>query len=176
MKPLKDKAISKNSTIYNYRLLKRVYHNRIIVWAIWALPVCLLVLDLRLRYSVLPLLLGLAAVPLAHTLFIRLLYTMKEGRAPRGWLWSWDQPWLGTVPGSYISLSKLLGIQLHLFWMTLVIVCCFYPWTSPIALAHILFVHLWIMLPRFIIFFRMRRFTAEGYLRISKKETSCYEQ
>ena len=176
MKPSNDKSLSKNSTIYNYRLLKRVYHNPVIVWIIWALPGCLLILDLLLGYSVLPLLLGMAALPIVHSLFIRLLYKMKEGRAPRGWLWSLDQPWLGVIPGSYISFSKLFSIHLQLFWMTLVIMCCFYPWTSSNALSHVIFVHLWIMVPRFVIFYRMRQHISEGYIRLNKKETSCYEQ
>ncbi|TVY06827.1 hypothetical protein [Paenibacillus cremeus] len=170
-----DKSLSKDSTIYTYRLLKRVHHKFAYLAVLWLLPSILLLWDLLQGWPLL-LLFCFIGVLLAHTLFIRLYFKMKAGHFPKEWRWSFRLPWFGLVPGSYLALARMRNLHAQLLWINMAILCCLYPWCSTTILAHLAFVHLWLLVPRLFIFTSMRKFSSSGYLKINEKDTSCYAQ
>jgi hypothetical protein len=167
--------LSKESTVYHYRLLQRLYPNKIYSSVYWGLLAVLYIWDL-IRLQPFFLVIGLIAIPVLHTLLIYLYYKLKEKRPLAHWLFLTCLPWIGFVPTNYTAIRRLKRLHLHLLWIPIMITGCFYPWVSIDLLWHLLFIHLWILLPRFIVFFRFRRHSEIGYLKISGQETSCYTQ
>jgi len=73
-------------------------------------------------------------------------------------------------------MYRVASLHLHLLWVTAVICGCFYPWVSIDLIAHLLFIHVWLLLPRFVIMFLLRKHSENGYLKLNEQDTSCYEQ
>jgi hypothetical protein len=167
--------LSRESTVYHYRLLKRIHSNSILLGVYWALLGGLFIWDL-IRLRPIPFLMSLVAVPLIHTLLIYLIYALKEKRSLAQWSFHFSLPWLGLAPMNHIGLKRINKLNLHLLWMTIVICGCLYPWVALDLLMNLLFIHIWIFVPRLIIFYRFRKHRQTGLLKINEKDTSCYTQ
>lgn len=170
-----DRTLSKESTIYNYRLLKRVHHKILHHYAYWLLTVLAWICAL-LYINPLPFGIVLFGTPLVHAVFLHTFHRTKEGEAPKAWGWSFRMPWFGYTPGNYIALAKVRRLHNQLFWIVLVILACFYPWLSTGVLLFAVFVHVWLLLPRFMVLFMLRKYKAKGFVKINPKDTSCYSQ
>lgn len=170
-----ERALSKDSTIYHYRLLKRVHHNPLYLYIYWSILVIAAALSLFLLEPI-PILAGLVGVPALHAFIFRLLLQTKEGQTPKSWRWSLRFPWLGYAPCSYISLAKVCRLHIQVLWIIIVILGCFYPWIAPVFLAYLLFIHGWLLLPRLLLLFLLRGHMTNGYLKINNNDTSCYAQ
>ncbi|MFE5324497.1 hypothetical protein ACFQ88_38250 [Paenibacillus sp. NPDC056579] len=169
------KELSKESTIYHYKLLQRIHYNSRYFIAYWCLPGILFLWDL-IRLQPLPMLIGVLLIPVLHTVLIYLYFTLKEKRPLHQWKFQFTLPWFGYAPTNYIALYRIQGMNIHLLWVTAVICGCFYPWIPLTAILHLMFIHVWIMLPRFIIQFFMRQHQENGYLKLNDQDASCYEQ
>ncbi|MBP1153455.1 MULTISPECIES: hypothetical protein [unclassified Paenibacillus] len=170
-----ERALSKDSTIYHYRLLKRIHRNPLYLYIYWSVLAIVTALSLFLLEPV-PTLAGFVSVPILHAFILRLLLQTKEGQAPKSWRWSLRFPWLGYVPRSYISLAKVCRLHLQALWIIIVILGCFYPWLAPVFLAYLLFIHVWLLLPRLLLLYLLRAHMSNGYLIINENDTSCYAQ
>ncbi|WP_159888061.1 hypothetical protein [Paenibacillus puerhi] len=170
-----ERSLSKNSTIYNYRLLKRIHHKPLMHYAYWLCTV-LAWIGALLLIDPLPFGLVLFGVPVFHAIFLRLLLQIKESYVPRSWRWSLRLPWFGYAPASYISLSKVGRLHSQLFWVGLLVLACLYPWIGDRLLLFSVFLHVWILLPRLLLLFLLRRHRAAGLMKINERDTSCYAQ
>jgi hypothetical protein len=128
----------------------------------------------RLDLFRLPISLGVIA--LLHHLIIHLLFKMKEERTPEHWSVHYRVPWIGLAPDSYYPLSKFKQLSIQLFWVPFLFVACMYPWVSLSTMIHLIIAHVWIVLPRLIMFHMFRKHTKDGLIKISAQETSCYTQ
>ncbi|GAA4870223.1 hypothetical protein GCM10023310_57420 [Paenibacillus vulneris] len=115
-------------------------------------------------------------IPLLHTFIIYVYFTFKEKRPLHQWGLLYRLPWLGYVPLSYFALYRMRNLTAHLLWVTVVICGCFFPWVSLDLILHAMFVHVWILLPRFVLIFQLRHHMENGYLKINDQDTSCYAQ
>ncbi|NOU98352.1 hypothetical protein GC093_34800 [Paenibacillus sp. LMG 31456] len=172
---VREQQLSKESTVYHYRLLQRIHTKRIYFGLYWGVVAALYIWDL-IRFQPFSLVIGLIIIPLLHTLLIYLYYKLKEKRRLANWLFQLRLPWIGFVPTNYIAMRRLMRLHLQLLWIPIVICACFYPWVSLDLILHLLFVHFWLLLPRFIIFFRFRNHLENGFLKINEQDTSCYAQ
>ncbi|UQZ84876.1 hypothetical protein SK3146_04137 [Paenibacillus konkukensis] len=172
---MKDKQLSKESTVYHYRLLQRIHYKPLYFQLYWGLLGLVFVWDL-IRLQPFPLLLGLLLIPNLHTLLIYLYFKFKEKRPLKQWMFQYRLPWIGYVPTSYFALYRMMHLHIHLLWVTIVICCCFYPWVSINLIAHVIFVHLWVIAPRLFILFQLRKHAESGYLKLNEQDTSCYAQ
>lgn len=170
-----DRTLSKDSTIYNYRLLRRVHHKAVHHYAYWLLTVLAWIYAL-LHIELLSFAVVLFGIPLVHAVFLHTLHRTKEGQAPKAWRWSFRMPWFGYTPGNYIALAKVLRLHNQLFWIVLLILACFYPWLSTDVLLFAMFYHVWLLLPRLMIIFMFRKYKSSGLLKINPHDTSCYTQ
>ncbi|WP_127489465.1 hypothetical protein [Paenibacillus ehimensis] len=178
----RDRTLSKDSTIYTYRLLKRVHYKPILFQVYWILTVSLFI-GAAIAISFVSLPAGLIGVPagvigiaLVQTLLLRLLLRTKEKHAPQAWSWSSRLPWFGYAPETYIAMTKVRRLHFHVLWIVLVLLGCLYPWLSPSLLGFLVFVHLWLLIPRLIIIFLLRKHSSSGYLKINENDSSCYAQ
>ncbi|MEC0211271.1 hypothetical protein ABEX47_32530 [Paenibacillus ehimensis] len=174
--------MSKDSTIYTYRLLKRVHYKPILFQVYWILTVSLFIgAAIAISFASLPAGLigvpaGVIGIPLVQTLLLRLLLRTKEKHAPQAWSWSSRLPWFGYAPETYIAMTKVRRLHFHVLWIVLVLLGCLYPWLSPSLLGFLVFVHLWLLIPRLIIIFLLRKHSSSGYLKINENDSSCYAQ
>ncbi|WP_091176386.1 hypothetical protein [Paenibacillus sp. 1_12] len=166
--------LSKESTVYHYRLLKRIHYSTILNLIYWGFLLSILVWEL-IHLRPYALLLGMAFLPLLHALLIYLHITLKEKRPLTHWQFQFRMPWLGLAPTNHIGLKRLWGLQLQVFWITIMIIGCFYPW-APIDMISLFLVHVWIFLPRLLILFRLRKHMSKGFVKLGDKDTSCYSQ
>ncbi|SDE52839.1 hypothetical protein SAMN02799630_05681 [Paenibacillus sp. UNCCL117] len=173
--PPAERTLSKNSTIYNYRLLRRIHHKPLHHYAYWLLTVLAWICALLLL-DPLPFGLVLFGIPILHMIFLRLLLQTKEGYTPRSWHWSFRMPWFGYAPAGYISLSKVGRMHNQLLGVGLLILACLYPWIELYTLLFAAFLHIWLLLPRFTILLLLRKHKATGLLKINERDSSCYAQ
>lgn len=180
----RDRTLSKESTIYTYRLLKRVHYKPIFFQVYWILTVCafigaaIAISFASLSTGLIGVPVGVIGIPLVQTLLLRLLLRTKVKHAPQSWSWSYRLPWFGYAPGTdtYIAMTKVRRLHFHVLWIVLVLLGCLYPWLSPSLLGFLVFVHLWLLLPRLVIIFLLRKHSSSGYLKINENDSSCYAQ
>jgi hypothetical protein len=172
---INKKELSGESTVYHYRLLKRIHNNSVLFGIYWGILVGWFVWEL-IRLRLVPFLGSLVAVPVMHMVLVYLYFSLKEKRSLAEWTFHFSLPWIGLAPMNHIALRRVRRMHLHLLWITVVISGCLYPWVALDVLFNLLFVHIWIFLPRLIIFFRFRKHQEIGYLKINEKDTSCYSQ
>jgi hypothetical protein len=172
---VKEQQLSKESTVYHYRLVQRVHHKITFTVMYWAIAVLYFISDLIILQPF-PMILSWVLVPLLHTLLTFLYFKLKVKRPLSQWELQFFFPWIGYSPLNYIAMRTLLRLNMHLLWTSIVICCCFYPWVSLTFLTHLLFVHFWILMPRLVIFFRFRRYRESGFIKVNVADTSCYEQ
>ncbi|TDF91620.1 hypothetical protein [Paenibacillus piri] len=172
---LREQQLSKESTVYHYRLLQRIHSNKKLICIYWGLLAVLYIRDL-IHIQPFYLLFALIAIPALHTLLICLYYMLKEKRPLSQWTFQYQLPWVGFIPTNYIALRRIIKLHLHILWITVVICGCFFPWLPLDLIARCLIVHVWLMLPRYIVFYRFRRHHESGLLKINKQDTSCYAQ
>jgi hypothetical protein len=172
---VKQQLLSKESTVYHYRLVQRVYHKTVYSVVYWAILALYFIWDLiHLQPFSIPV--SLILIPLLHMVLTFLYYRLKEKRPLSQWTFQYFFIWIGYTPTSYIAARRLVRLYLHLLWTTVVICGCFYPWVSHHFIFHLLFVHLWLLIPRLFVFFRFRRYIDNGFIKISHSDTSCYVQ
>lgn len=175
MNKYNDRNLSKDSTIYTYTLLKRVRHSLPISCTLWLIALIPLVWDLyRLQPAFF--FISFIALPILHVLLITVIGKLKSDQGLRQWRLSFRVPWFGFAPIGYVALSKIFSLHLQVFFITLVVIGCFYPWLPQELLAQLLYLHLWLMLPRLFILWRFRSFRHTAYLIVNSKDTSCYLQ
>lgn len=172
---MKEQHLSKDASVYHYRLLKRIHYKPIFLQAYWMLLILIILWDL-IRWKPVTLLISLLAIPLLHTLLIYLYFTLKEKRPLQAWSIQYNLPWIGYIPTNYISLKRIIGLHIHLSWVTIVICACFYPWVSLDFIFHLLGIHLWLLLPRYVLMIKLRHFYDTGLLKLNPNDTSCYTQ
>jgi hypothetical protein len=172
---MNKKELSKDSTVYHYRLLKRIHYNSILILIYWGILVGIFIWEVVSLWSF-SMLFALVLIPLLHTMLIYLHVTLKEKRTLAHWFFRIRLPWLGFAPTYHISLQKYRSIQLQVLWITIMIIGCFYPWVAHDLILNLLLVHLWIFLPRLMIFFRFRKHSKIGLMKLNEKDTSCYSQ
>jgi hypothetical protein len=161
------------NTIYNYRLMKRIPHTLYNMAIYIAIVLLLLAKDISEGAW----LLFIISYPLAllmHSVMIWIYFYFTVGGAMRGWSFHWGLFWNGVLPEGHASIRLVRSVQQHLLWIGLILIGSLYPWIDYMLWMNLVWFHLWMVLPRFIVFLRFRPFRKNGLIRISHKDTSCY--
>ncbi|KRF28702.1 hypothetical protein [Paenibacillus sp. Soil787] len=175
MSTKQEPNLSKQSTIYSYTLMKRIYHS------LYKIIVYFMLLILALLYNFdptnwLPLLVSYPLLLIFHSLLIRIYFQFTIGMAMRGWSYRWGVFWCGFLPEGNASIRLVSRIQLTLFWIGLAMITLLYPWIPEKWLFHLTIFHVWMLMPRLWMLFRFRPFRKAGLIKITGKDTSCYMQ
>lgn len=175
MSTKQEPNLSKQSTIYSYTLVKRIYHSlykRILYFLILALA-------LFFKFDPtnwIPMLVSYPILLVFHTLLVRAYFQFTIGMAMRGWSYRWGIFWCGSLPDGHASIRLIGKVQLHLFWIGLSLIMILYPWIPIPWLVYFMIFHIWMLMPRLWMLFRFRPYRKTGLMKISEKETSCYLQ
>ncbi|MDF2644488.1 MAG: hypothetical protein K0Q73_293 [Paenibacillus sp.] len=175
MSTKQEPNLSKQSTIYSYTLMKRIYHSmyKIIIYFM------LLLLTVFYKFDPsnwLPLLVSYPLLLIFHSLLIRIYFQFTIGMAMRGWSYRWGVFWCGFLPEGNASIRLVSRIQLTLFWIGLAMITLLYPWIPDKWLIHLTIFHFWMLMPRLWMLFRFRPYRKAGLIKITDKDTSCYMQ
>jgi hypothetical protein len=168
-----DLSLSKDSTIYNYTLLKRIHHSlyKAIMYAAFIL--ILAAYDFS-NQSWLELIIAYPITLVAHLGIVRCYFYFTNGRVMHGWTFRWNLFWTGILPNGYASIRLVGKVQRHLFWIGFVLLLGLYPWLSNRLLLNLAYTHGWLCLPRLWMLLRFRSYRKKGLIKFTHKETSCY--
>ncbi|MCD1261916.1 hypothetical protein B5M42_024280 [Paenibacillus athensensis] len=166
-------ALSKDSTIYNYKLMKRMRHSLVKIAFYLAMLAALAGLGLK-HGSWAPYLLSYPILLVAHVVLVRLYFQFTVGGMMRNWTFHWGFFWIGLLPVGNASIRLVSRVQLHLFWIGLTGLAVLYPWMPPNWMYALMLVHMWMLVPRLWMLFRFRPYRKAGLIKITGKDTSCY--
>ncbi|MEF3306518.1 hypothetical protein [Paenibacillus sp. GYB003] len=170
--------LDKDSTIYNFTLVKKVRHRPLplLLYGLLLLPAAVLWAASTSVYVLASFAGGLLLLPLLYSalaaLYTRLL--VPDQRSP--WSYGWRFPWLGLLPEQHVPLRIVILIHHQLLWIGCAVVCCLYPWIGEAHWSALLALHIWYLLPRYWIFFMLRHVKKPGLLKINAADTSYYVQ
>lgn len=167
-------SLNKESTIYNYKLVQKVrYHILFLVFYFLAvLP--LLVWDVR-NHSYFMSIVSYLLIHVLHYAIIRMLFkwTMVGGTG-RGWSFRKSVPWIGYLPDNFAAYSAITSIHRHLLWIGLAGVLFLAPWVQHTIWIHMVYMHLWVLMPRLLILMQLRKKSRGSLMKIGQYETSSY--
>lgn len=170
---INDNTLANDSTIYNYKLVKRLNHSYLYIMFFALLFMLALIVNL-MNDRALFYMLCFPAILVLHILITKLyLRTVRYGYKNQ-WSLHYGMLWVGFMPTNYCSLQLVRKVQTHVLIGGLLVIGMFYPWTSPDNLLNMLFAHLWILLPRIIVIQLFRKYDKNGLIKVSKRDTSCY--
>jgi hypothetical protein len=168
-----DSTFASETTIYNYRLLKRIPHSLYMMFFYIALILLLQVVDISKGLWWL-FIVSFPIILLMQSIIVWVYFYFTVGRAMRGWSFHWGLFWNGILPDGHASIRLIQKVQFHLCWVGVLVLAGLSPWVHNMFWVNLLLIHLWLMLPRLIILLLFRPFRKSGLIRISLNETSCY--
>jgi hypothetical protein len=168
-----DPQLSKNSTIYSYRLMMRIHHSAFKI--IFHFGVLVLIFTFAAwNGMILGLLFSYPIVLLAHAILVAIYFRATRKKPIKGWSFRLDWLWSGILPEAHVPLGLVDKLHQQLFWIGLVLITGLFPWISSKFFMNLTLMHLWLLAPRLWIIFRFRAYRHSGLLKINKKDTSCY--
>jgi hypothetical protein len=170
---MQDRNLSKDSTIYNYKLLKRVRYPKLYTLPYLTLPIAAFAWGIVHKHPFV-LVCSIVIVFVIHELFMKLLFKQAIVKSPKVWAFRMQFPWLGLVPNQHYSLSGFVTANAQLFFVPIIFMACAYPWIPLYTLLHIAFFHIWVLLPRIIVLAKFRKHRSIGLIKINRQDTSCY--
>ena len=168
--------LQKDSTIYHYQLIKRVHFHRLYLPVVLLpLPVFLAVETYLYGWNEWPwLIVSYLFVQALHTVLSQILLKFRDVAGKTPWHFRLSLPWNGYAPKKNISLSFLWQMQLHLLVIGMAVIGCFVPWVPPLFAANLLFIHLWILIPRLTLMFFLRSKERDGVVKLNDTDISLY--
>lgn len=168
-----DQLHTKESTIYSYRLVKKISHHYLIEMFLGLLFLLMLLWNLT-QNRALPYIICYPAVFVLHNVITMCYRTfaMRESRVI--WSYKFGIYWCGLLPEGFTPLNKLIKVQTHIFWVGLFTITAIVPWLGTAQVLNLLFIHIWMLAPRLSILLRTKQYNQEGMIKISPRDTSCY--
>jgi hypothetical protein len=166
----------KDSTIYHYQLIKRVHFRRLYLPAgLIPLPVFLAAETILYGWNEWPwLIVSYLFVQALHTVLCLLLLKFRDEAGKTQWHFRLSLPWNGYAPKKYISFSFLWQTQIHLLVIGLAVIGCFVPWVPSLFAVNLLFIHLWILIPRLGLMFLLRSKERDVVVKLNDADISLY--
>lgn len=166
------------ATFYQYKLIKKISLNRILMRLYVILPLLVVVLE-TIFISPWSLFFMIVAAPVIFWIqyvISRSVLLISGHPIHKKWALSIRLPWLGYMPDQYISYRIFRKVQLHNFWIGLCITALFILWSPPAFTISLITCHFWLLLPRLYSLIGFRRENKEGLLKFSSTDVSYYSQ
>ncbi|GAA3411866.1 hypothetical protein ACFFNY_30160 [Paenibacillus hodogayensis] len=170
--------LDKDSTIYNFTLIKKVRHHplALLLYGLLPLPFALLLILTGSPYGLLPMSGAIVLLPFLYSSLTRLNMRLSNMEQRNDWTYQWKFPWLGLLPYQHTPFGIVIRLHHQLFWIGLALIGCLYPWLGYSHWLAMAGIHLWYMAPRYWIFWRLRQSRKPGLLKITAQDTSFYTQ
>lgn len=164
----------KEATIYQYRLVRKLYFSPALVRYHWAVGLLLAasLLVLSPISSLAGLTAGLLFIPLLHFTLIRLIGLRSHHEfKSRKWSWRFVFPLAGYLPELPVELAAFTRLQIHLLWTGLCCIMLFYPWLQPETLSSLLLVHFWLLAPHLTAVLFLLKERRDGVVKLPLEES-----
>lgn len=168
------------ATIYQYKLVKQIKIRKETMIS-YLLSILILIGFQYFYYGQFGLfssLLSFVIIQLLHMLITFVTFIQVEEAVDRKWKWSIIPPWIGFKPANDISYIVFKRVHNHSFWLGIVLIALFYPWT-PLSIVISLYVwHIWLLAPKLLVILRLQkhfRKIKRGILRIQNNEVNFYQ-
>lgn len=174
-----DLSLSKESTVYNYTLMKKITVR--LPWVglyglLLAAAVCLFLWQYG-PHGGKAMLIAFVAMPLIHYIIIRLFIGLSGLLRNQEWSFRLTLPWFGYLPVGYMAFSSYCAVYLQILIIGAAGACLLYVWLPVVYTLTLVFIHFWLMLPHVLLLLRFRKFKSNrGLIRISNKDASYYLQ
>ncbi|WP_040953010.1 hypothetical protein [Gorillibacterium massiliense] len=171
-----ERSISEQSTVYHYTLVRKINASPLSSAAmlfIFAgyLTAAWLLSGAKAGIAVVA---AIVAVPLAHFLFTRLYITYTKQFHSAPWKSRYSLPWPGHLPAGTVG-HKAYRLWLHqLSLICAAVIALLYPWLPAPWFAALLFIHLWLILPRYAVLWSFRKLGSGGLIRFGDRDVSLY--
>jgi hypothetical protein len=170
--------LSKESTYYQYKLIKKINYSTPILSIYFGL-FTLFLLSTWLFFGLkelLALLISGIALQGLYALLIIVIYSAQGKRDPKQWGYGFNWLWFGYIPKQLVSISFVNSLHWQLLILCTAVILSLTPWTSPLFVALLLMVHIWSLLPRLYILTSFAHYKKSGLLKISSQDSSFYTQ
>lgn len=172
-----SEIIGEKATYYQYRLLRKIYVSRPVIWSYVSLA-CIMFFASLLSFTwfgILCYFLAFITMVWAHYVISRSVLRLSK-RNLKQWKYTRKLPWIGLMPEQHVSYRFFSKIHLHIAWISLVLIFVFIV-TGPIAFSiNLLFWHLWLLLPRLYCMGWLLRERKDGLIKITNEDISYYIQ
>jgi hypothetical protein len=171
--------LSKESTLYQYKLIKKITY---------AQPVLIAYFGFMLLYLIM-LLIGVGIVEVLYMLIgaaglhgfyalLQMLICSTQGRwNAKQWTVSLRTVWFGFIPKQHFSASLLYSLHVQITFIGLAGILSLIPWAASIVIINLLILHFWFMLPRLIILFIFSKHNkGGGVIKINQMDSGFYNQ
>jgi hypothetical protein len=172
-----ERKLSADSTVYHYTLVRKLNARPLYgALSLAALAGYMLFAGLHDgRPGVAAAFASLAAVPLLHYVFTRMYIAYTRRHKQLNWKMRWSVPWPGYLPAGSIAFSAY-SLWLHqLAWIGAAAISLLYVWLPDVWFYSLLFMHVWILLPRYVVFFSFRNLKKDGIVRFDANDISYYQ-
>lgn len=166
------------ATFYQYKLIKKVNLTKPLLNIYIVLPLIIAILESLFlsRWSIFYLIIAAPVVFWVQYVISRSVLLISGHTISKRWSVSFRLPWLGFMPEQYISYRIFRKVQLHNFYIGLCISALFIFWSPPAFTVSLITSHLWLLLPRLYILFKMHLHNKEGMLKFNATDASYYSQ
>lgn len=176
---MKERNLSVESTIYNYKLLKKVPYN-LPYRLTFILLLGIAALSLVASYGLLSLVALAGAyilIQALHLALIRMLMNTKAYAAIRGkWSMQMHFPVNGCLPEGFIAAAPFQRLHNHLLIVGTAVIGLLYLWVPSLYFYALLLIHAWLLFPRFIPLLLFRRLKKPGLIKCNAQDMSYYVQ
>ncbi len=172
-----SEVIGEEATYYQYRLLRKSYISRPVIWSYVSLALIMFFISLLFFtwFGVLCYFLSFITMIWVHFVISRSVLLLSK-RYLQNWSFSRRLPWIGMVPTQYVNYHFFSKMHLHITWISLVLIFIFVI-AGPIAFSiNLLFWHFWLLLPRFYCICWLFRERKDGLLKVTSQDISYYIQ
>lgn len=166
------------ATFYQYKLIKKINITLRLLRIYITLPLIFIIIETIFlsRISLLYFLIALPLVFWIQYVISRSVLLITGNPIAKRWRLSLNPPWIGYIPDQYISYSLFRRVQLHNFWIGLSITALFIVWAPLAFTVSMALCHLWLLLPRLYILFRLNLKHEGGMLKFNPSEAAYYSQ
>ncbi len=167
--------MSQDSTIYQYTLVGKIPFSDIFNVLYFTVLLLFPVMEILLSgwSQLISFLLGFGLVQVLHLFIIRAMLSIQPESEASSWSLQFRPPWIGVLPKQFCSVGLFQRVHVQLLWIGLAFIGCLVPWTSAAFLCTLVYIHVWILLPRLLIL--MMRKENSAIVKLGERDVSYYK-
>jgi hypothetical protein len=117
---------------------------------------------------------SLPAIALLQFILITIVLQFTNDPSRKFWRFQIHPPCLGYMPSGFVALKSLHRVHAHLLLVGSAVIGVMYIWVPSSYFNSFMFVHLGLLLPRFIILWKFKKLKSSGLIKFHEKGVSYY--
>lgn len=173
---MKDKKLSENSTFYHYTLIKKAIYTPAFIMVCICFNFFFLICDIAYfkLEGLETFVLAIPIVCLLQIILIKIVLRTIQDASRRFWSIRFNFPCIGYLPTGFVSLKSLHRVHAHLLLVGTAVIAVSYAWVPSSYFNSFIFVHLCLLLPRYIILWKFKKLKPSGFVKFNDNDASYY--